>query len=81
MNETKPALTSLGMVGPAIGIIALLLGAFGLTIDAETQAALTRDVTALVTYGVSLCSLVVGLYGRWRATKRVSGLVTPGENA
>lgn len=72
MDETKPWYQSTGVIGALIAVGATLAGAFGWTIDAETQKAMTADVGAIVTAAVAVAGGVLALVGRIRATRRVA---------
>ncbi len=80
MNGTKPALASLGIIGPTVAVLSMVLaGSLGIEIDAETQQVLITQGTAVVTGIVAIVGSVVGFYGRWRANSRISGVVKTGE--
>ncbi len=79
MDETKPAIRSLGMLAPAIGMVAMGLSFFGFSISAEEQATLSEGITTIVEKGFIVGTMVVGMWGRWRASSRISGVVSSGE--
>lgn len=71
MNGTKTAVTSLGIMGPGIAILVLLLNQFVLKGSIISDA----DVTSTIDAITSLVGLVTGVIGRWRASKVVDTIV------
>jgi len=65
-GETKPALSSLGIVGPLVSV--LVLGAQLLGVNLGDPSGFTEMVVALI-------GSAVGIWGRVRATKRIAGVV------
>jgi len=67
MNDTKHPLQSLGIVGPLAAILVLTANhvkpGLGLT---------SADVAPAIDAGDALIGCLLGIVGRWRATKRVS---------
>jgi len=66
MNETKSPLKSLGIVGPAVAILVFVANQFfpGLGL---TEA----EVSSVVDNVVLVAGAVLGIYGRWKATKAI----------
>lgn len=71
MNGTKSALNSMGIMGPGIAILVLLLNQFVLKGSIISDA----DVTSTIDAITSLVGLVAGIIGRWRASKVVDTIV------
>jgi predicted lipid-binding transport protein (Tim44 family) len=70
--DYKPWWTSKGIIGPIIAGLALLAGAlFGLKIDAATQSLIIDQVIALITAVTTAFGILIGLYGRVVATKKI----------
>lgn len=58
---------SRGVVGPVLGVVAIVAGLFGYTFGPEDQEAL---MLAITTVGGAVGNLV-GVWGRVKATKRI----------
>ena len=72
MNATgKSALASLGVMGPALAIIVLLLNQFLFKGNVITDADVTNTVDAVTT----LIGLVTGVIGRWKATSPITSVL------
>lgn len=71
--QTKAAIKSVGVVGPAVAFIVAALNAFGIDVSADV-AGVTAAVGHLVDNGVILVGAAAGVYGRLRADKRISGI-------
>jgi hypothetical protein len=72
MNDTgKSAVTSVGVMGPALAIIALLLNKFLFKTEVLTDADLSGTIDAVAT----LVGLVTGIIGRWKATKPITTML------
>lgn len=72
MNETgKSAVTSVGVMGPALAIIVLLLNQFLFKGTVITDADLTSTIDAVST----LIGLVTGIIGRWKATSAITSVL------
>lgn len=67
-NTGKSAVTSIGVMGPALAIIVLLLNQFLFKGNVITDADLTGTIDAVTT----LIGLVTGVIGRWKATKPIT---------
>jgi len=72
--ESKPAIQSLGVVGPAIAIFVIVLGMMGVDI-ANDVAGVPDRIAGIIDSGMALVGIAVGIYGRVTATKQISGLV------
>lgn len=72
---TKPWFLARGVVGPALGVAATVLGWVGITIDEDTRNAvldlLDNGWVQLVAVG-GLLGSAIGLWGRIFATKKVT---------
>ena len=74
MNTTsKAAVQSIGVMGPALAVLILLLNRFVFKSDVVTEGDIngTIDVVATVT------GLITGIIGRWKATAPITGLIAP----
>lgn len=65
--ETKSPLKSLGILGPAAAILVFIANQFipGLGLTEAEVSTIVDQVSLLV-------GAVLGIYGRWRATKRIA---------
>ena len=70
-DNGKSALTSLGVMGPALAIIVLLLNQFLFKGNVITDADLTNTVDAVTT----LIGLITGIVGRWKATRAITSVL------
>lgn len=68
---TKPWYASKGVLGPIVAGLALIAGLFGVKIDPATQAVIVDQGVALVTAAVTFGGLVLGVWGRVTATKKI----------
>lgn len=72
MNDTgKSAVTSVGVMGPALAILVLLLNQFVFKGNVITDADLTSTIDAVTT----LIGLVTGMIGRWKASKPITSVL------
>lgn len=71
MNDTKPAIASLGIMGPVVSLIVMAVNQFWLKGNYITDA----DVTTIINEVAGIVAAVTGIYGRWKATKAISGVV------
>lgn len=72
MNDTgKSAVTSVGVMGPALAIIALLLNKLLFKAEIITDA----DLSGLIDGIVTITGLVTGAIGRWKATKPITSVL------
>ena len=58
---------SRGVLGPVLGVVAIVSGLFGYTFGPEDQEAL---MLAITTIGGAVGNLI-GVYGRMKATKKI----------
>jgi hypothetical protein len=67
MPDTKHPLKSLGIMGPALAILVLIVNHIhpGLGLTTDELAPVIDDLDALVGFGIAI-------YGRWRATAQIS---------
>lgn len=68
MDETKNPLASLGVMGPLVGAIAWGLNTFIF----KAEIILAEDSVNLVDAGIGFWTVATGIWGRWRATKRIA---------
>jgi hypothetical protein len=68
-TETKPALKSLGIVGPLLGAGVLLLNQFVF----KAEVVLPTDATALIDIASIGYGTITGIIGRFRARKPIAG--------
>lgn len=64
---SKPAWLSKGVWGPVLTMGAMVLGFFGITVDAEDVTAITEQLDTLITAGVAFAGSIIGLIGRIQA--------------
>jgi hypothetical protein len=67
MNGTKPAIKSIGIMGPLIGLIVL-----GVNWKWPGMGITEADVAPVLELGAGLFAAVAGIWGRYRATKQVT---------
>jgi hypothetical protein len=70
-TETKPWYASKGVLGPIVAGLALVASLFGVTIDPATQAVIVDQGVALLTAAVTFGGLVVGIWGRISAVRKI----------
>lgn len=74
MDETKSAVTSLGIVGPAIALVTVVSQQY-LGVDiSDLTSVLPGAISKAVDDAMVIGGLVMGIYGRWRASSRISGI-------
>lgn len=73
MYQSKAAIKSVGVVGPAIAFIVAGFNAAGVDISGEV-AGVTEAVGHLIDNAIILAGAAAGIYGRVRATKQIGGL-------
>ena len=73
---SKPAIKSLGIVGPVLAILVIVAGMFGVDISGDV-AGVSDRIAGIIDSGVALVGIAVGIYGRLTATKQISGLFKP----
>ena len=70
----KVARKSLGVLGPALAILAILGPAvFDVTVSQEEISSVLGGVEELILKAAVLCGSVMGIVGRFRASKTISG--------
>lgn len=76
----KSAIGSVTIVSIGVVLAAQLAQVVGYTISENDQQALVNIINSglvVVTTGVSIVGSIVAIWGRVRATKQISGIVTP----
>ena len=81
MNGTKPAILSIGMISGAIGVLVVILNMFGISITAEEQGQLADAINVTADKIIVLVTLIGTIYGRYRASSRISGVIKTKEAA
>lgn len=72
MNTTgKSALTSVGVMGPALAIIVLLLNQFVFKGNVISDA----DISSTIDSVTTLVGLVTGIIGRWKASEPITSVL------
>lgn len=71
--QSKAAVQSLGVTGPIVSIIVILLGMFGIDVSKDL-AGFADTIAAMIDNGVIIAGIVVGIYGRIRASAQITGL-------
>jgi len=72
MSDTgKAAITSVGVMGPVLAIIVLVLNQFVFKGSVITDADVTTTIDAVST----LVGLVTGIIGRWKASKPITSVL------
>jgi uncharacterized membrane protein len=69
--KTKPWWTSKTIWGAIITVLAVVLGFFGVQVDAETQALLVDNAVAAATAITALVGVVLSIYGRIKADTKI----------
>jgi hypothetical protein len=70
---TKPAVKSLGVTAPLISILVIVAGMLGVDISADV-AGVPETIASTIDNVVILSGIVVGIYGRLRASTLISGI-------
>ena len=70
---TKPAIKSLGVTGPLVAILVIVAGMLGVDVSADV-AGVPETIAGTIDNVVILSGIVVGIYGRLRASTLISGL-------
>ena len=73
MYQSKAAIKSVGVVGPAIAFIVAGFQAAGIDISGD-MAGVTEAVGHLIDNAVILIGAAAGVYGRVRATAEITGV-------
>ncbi len=66
-QNVKPWYASVGVIGPLVSILSLIMGAIGYQVSAEDQEAIVAIISGLI----SLLGAAFGIYGRVRATHAI----------
>lgn len=72
MYQSKAAIRSLGVVGPAVAFLVQLLNTVGVDVSAEVVG-VTQAVGHLIDSSIVLSGAAAGIYGRVRAKSKISG--------
>jgi hypothetical protein len=67
MTGTKSAVQSLGVLGPLLGILVMMINRFWFKGDVLAES----DISELVDLGAGLFTAATGIYGRIRATTKI----------
>ena len=73
MYNSKAAIKSVGIVGPAIAMMVPLFGMFGVDISNEV-AGLPEKIASVIDQIIVIVGIALGIYGRVRATTTISGV-------
>lgn len=73
---SKWFVTSRGVMGPLLAIVAILVVAKGGEFSAESQSLVLNQLDAFVAAGAALAGSAVGIYGRMKASGPVTVLPT-----
>lgn len=73
MGSDKSAVTSIGVMGPAIGIVVYLLNQYVF----KGNILQTPEAQNLVDLLSTVWITATGIYGRWRATQQITGIIQP----
>jgi hypothetical protein len=71
--ESKAAVKSLGVTAPIVSIVVIVLGMFGIDVSADLTG-FADKIAAMIDSGVVIVGIVVGIYGRVRASARITGV-------
>lgn len=71
--QSKAAVQSLGVTGPIVSIVVILLGMFGIDVSKDL-AGFADTIAAMIDNGIVIVGIVVGIYGRIRASAKITGL-------
>lgn len=73
MYQSKAAVKSLGVIAPILTILVIALSMFGIDISGDVVG-LPEKIASAVDQIVIIGGLVLGIIGRVRATKEISGV-------
>lgn len=71
--QSKAAIQSLGVTAPLISILVIVLGMFGIDVSADV-AGVSATIAQTVDNVVILSGIAVGIVGRLRASKQITGI-------
>lgn len=71
--QSKAAIQSLGVTGPLVSILVIALGMAGIDVSADL-AGFADKVAAMIDNGIVIAGILVGIYGRIRASAQITGL-------
>lgn len=77
MDQSKPAIQSIGIVGPAVSLVVLIANQIwpGLGLTPEMVGGVVENIGQMIDLGAAVVAAVTGIYGRWKATRTISGVV------
>lgn len=78
MNDSKSAITSLGIIGPLIGAVVFAVNryVFGHDVISPDDVSTVQVAGSAAVEQLSvLWATGTAIYGRWRATKQITGIV------
>lgn len=77
MEQTKPALRSIGVMGPAISLAVLLANQIwpGLGLTPELVGGIVENLAQIIDLASGVAAALTGIYGRWKATRAIAGVV------
>lgn len=73
MYQSKAAVKSIGVMGPVLAILVIALGMFGIDIS-EDVVGMPEKIASVIDQVIVIGGLVMGIIGRVRATKEISGV-------
>lgn len=73
MYQSKAAVKSAGIMGPLVAMVVIASGMIGVDIS-EDVAGLPEKIAGVVDGVITIGGIVVGIWGRWRATKEIGGV-------
>lgn len=73
MYQSKAAIKSVGVVGPAIAFLVAGLNAFGVDVSGDV-AGVTEAVGHMIDNAIILMGAAAGVYGRIRAQAEITGI-------
>ena len=73
MYNSKAAIKSVGIVSLSVSIVVALLGLFGVDVSQEVTG-LPEKIAGAIDQIILIVGMVLGIYGRKRATTTISGV-------
>ena len=74
MYQTKAAVQSVGVVAPIISIVVIVLQMMGID-AAKDLTGVPDQIGQIVDNGAIIFGIVMGIWGRLRATKQITGVL------
>ena len=77
MDQTKPAITSIGVMGPAISLAVLMANQLypGLGLTTELVGGVVQNLGQIIDLASGTVAALTGIYGRWKATRQIQGVL------